>query len=491
MEIVLSPEVAASAGAGLIALPFTGELSGFARTLDAELDGALRSLLETGELAAEAGSVSLIHLPGRGPARLVVVGALGDPGVDEDSVRSAAASAVRAGRSGGGTVVWAVDPELGIPLERQVVAVVEGAVLGAYDPAQWKSQVATRGVERLVIAGAPAELQPLAARTELVGRWTNHARRLVDGPPNEVTPAGLAQAARDLLAPLPVEVEVYAPGEPQIDGLPALALVGGSSANQPRLIVLRYRGAPASPRLLGLVGKGVTFDSGGYFLKTQDDIVRQKADMGGSAAVLGAVGAAAELGLPLELLAVIPAAENMLDGSAYRPSDIYTSAAGLTIEVTNTDAEGRLLLADGLWYARGQGATHLIDVATLTGAMRTGMGDMYSGVFANDERWRAALVDAGEASGDYAWPWPLHPRYRRALVSRLADLRNTAGKKFGYPIFAAAFLERFAEGTTWAHIDIHSTAFLDEQRDYLAPGASGAGVRLLTELARRFGDETA
>jgi leucyl aminopeptidase len=235
--------------------------------------------------------------------------------------------------------------------------------------------------------------------------------------------------------------------------------------------------------LLGLIGKSITFDSGGYFLKPQGDIVKQKADMGGGAAVLAAVGAIAELGLPIDVLGVLPAAENLIGGAAYRPSDILTTAAGLTVEITNTDAEGRLVLADALWYAREQGATRLVDLATLTGAMRGALGDMYVGVFANDEAWRSQVVAAGNASGDHAWPWPLPRRYRRLLDSPLADIRNTAGRSFGYPIVAASFLERFAGDLPWAHIDIHSTAYLDEDRDYLARGASGAGVRLLTELA--------
>ena len=191
-------------------------------------------------------------------------------------------------------------------------------------------------------------------------------------------------------------------------------------------------------------GKAVTFDTGGYFLKPQSDIVRQKADMAGGAAVVAALGAIAELGLPLSVTGVVPACENMLSGSAIRPTDVITTAAGLTVEVTNPDAEGRLILADALWWARRDGATHLVDLATLTGAMRAGMGDLYAGVFATDDAWRDAVVDAGNASGDLAWPWPLHPRYRSLIESTVADLRNTAGKSFGFPIIAATFLRQFA-----------------------------------------------
>ncbi len=217
--------------------------------------------------------------------------------------------------------------------------------------------------------------------------------------------------------------------------------MGGASAQAPKLIVLRYEpaGAPERP-LLAFVGKAVTFDAGGYFLKAQSDIVRQKGDMAGGAAVLGALGAIAELELPLTVIGVIPACENMVGADAIRPTDVVTTAAGLTVEVTNPDAEGRLILADALWYARRKGATHVIDLATLTGAMRAGMGDLYGGVFSNDKSWSDAVVAAGNAVGDLAWAWPLHPRYRRLLESRVADLRNTSGRPYGYPITAAAFL---------------------------------------------------
>src|ERR671930_541167 len=307
----------------------------------------------------------------------------------------------------------------------------------------------------------------------------------------DADPVAVVHVARDLAARAAaiggLRVEAL---DPVSAGLPALAAVGGSSSVEPALIVLRHEPAnvPAAPRL-ALVGKAVTFDSGGYFLKPQADIVRQKGDMAGGAAVLAALGAIAELGVPLPVTGVLAACENMLGAGAMRPSDVITTAAGLTVEVTNPDAEGRLILADALWYARGQGATHLVDLATLTGAMRSGMGDLYGGVFANDDAWRAAVVDAGNAVGDLAWPWPLHPRYRRLLDSTVADLRNTSGKGFGYPITAATFLERFAGEGPWAHVDMPGPALLDDDRgDAFGTGASGYGVRMLVALAARLAD---
>src|SRR5215207_9944839 len=429
--------------------------------------------------AADADPVAVVHVGRELRAQRIAVVALDE--LDPEGLRTAAARATRA-HHGGGTVAWALDESLPYAPYRQVQAVVEGAVLGGYRAGRWKSDGPAPGADRFVVCGAGDELHEVAARAELVARWTNVARELVDGPPNVVTPAGLAERA----AALPgLRVEAL---DPAAVGLRALAAVGGSSAAPPQLIVLRHEHPDAPERpVLALVGKAVTFDAGGYFLKPQSEIVRQKGDMAGGAAVLAALGAIAELELPLSVLGVLAACESMIGADAVRPSDVITTAAGLTVEVTNPDAEGRLILADALWYARREGATHVVDLATLTGAMRAGMGDLYGGVFANDDAWRAAVVDAGNATGDLAWPWPLHRRYRRLLDSRVADLRNSSGKPFGYPIFAATFLERFAGDGPWAHVDMLGPALLDDDRgDAIGTGASGYGVRMLVELAARL-----
>jgi leucyl aminopeptidase len=437
--------------------------------------GARASELGAPERAvAAADPVAMVYTAG---APLAVVALM----PDTDGLRTGAARAVRACRDGG-TVAWALDASLPLPAGEQVRALAEGAVLGGYNGRRWRSGGVPRGVERFVICGAGEDSKPMADRAALIGRWTNAARELVDAPANVVSPAGLAERA----AALPgLRAEVIDAGQA---GLGALAAVGGSSPIDPVLIVLRHEppGAPDAPRL-ALVGKSVTFDTGGYFLKPQSDIVRQKADMGGGAAVVGALGAIAELGLPLSVTGVLPACENMLSGRAIRPTDVITTASGLTVEVTNPDAEGRLILADALWWACRDGATHLVDLATLTGAMRAGMGDMYAGVFANDDAWRDTVVDAGNATGDLAWPWPLHPRYRALIESTVADLRNTAGKGFGFSIVAATFLRQFAGDGPWAHVDMLGTALLDDDRgDAFGRGATGYGVRMLVELATRL-----
>jgi leucyl aminopeptidase len=421
--------------------------------------GARASALGAPERAvAQADPVAMVYTSAATPLAVVAL----EP--DVDGLRTGAARAVRACH-GGGTIAGALDTSLPLPVEEQVRALDEGAVVGAYDARRWRSGDQPRGVERFVICGCSDDLAPVAARAALVARWTNAARELVDAPPNVVSPAGLAERA----AAVPrLRAETIDPAEA---GLGALAAVGASSPARPLLLVLRHEppGAPQAPRL-ALVGKAVTFDSGGYFLTPQADIVRQKADMAGGAAVVAALGAIAELGLPLSVTGVVPACENMLSGSAIRPTDVIETAAGLTVEVTNPDAEGRLILADALWWARRDGATHLVDLATLTGALRAGMGDLYAGVFAADESWRDAVVDAGNASG---------------------DLRNTAGKGFGFPIVAATFLQQFVGEGPWAHVDMLGTALLDEDRgDAFGRGATGYGVRMLIELAARMSAAT-
>src|SRR4051794_38526920 len=442
------------------------------RRLDALFEGRLvRS-------AADADPIAFVHVGRELRARRILL--VATDGLDPEDLRTAAARAVRATR-GTGSLAWAIDDTLPMAEERQLQSIVEGAVLGTYDAGQWKSDVGAPAVARFVVCGIVDEFHAAAKRPEIVARWTNVARELVDGPPNIVGPAELAERAATLPG---VRVEILDATEAR---LPALAAVGRSSTAPPRLIVLRHEpdGAPNTPHL-GLVGKAVTFDAGGYFLKPQSDIVRQKGDMAGGAAVLAAMGAIAELEVPVRVTAVLAACENMVGPDAIRPSDVIETAAGLTVEVTNPDAEGRLILADALWFTRGLGTTQLIDLATLTGAMRAGMGDLFAGVFGNDDEWRDAVVDAGIGVGDLAWAWPLHPRYHKLLESKVADLRNTSGRPYGYPITAAAFLERFSGGVQWAHVDMLGPALLDDDRgDAFGPGASGYGVRLLVEVATR------
>jgi leucyl aminopeptidase len=459
MDVVCSDNDPRSAGASLIAVAA----------------GPGASALGAPERAsADADPVAIVY--GEPSIAVIAVGS------GADGLRTAAARAVRAGGPGE-SVAWALDPSATVALADQVRALAEGAVIGAYDAR------AGAGADdrRFVICGAGATaLADAAEPAARVARWCNVARELVDGPSNVITPAELARRA----AAIPgVQAEIV---DPEAAGLRALAAVGGSSPSPPRLIVLRHRppGAPAAPRL-ALVGKGVTFDTGGYFLKSKPDIVAQKADMAGGAAVLAALGAIAELRLPLDVTAVVPACENLLSATALRPTDVITTASGVSVEVVNPDAEGRLILADALWYARREGATHLVDLATLTGGVPDALGDIHAGVFGTDEAWRDTVADAGNAAGDPAWPLPLHTRYERWLDSEVADLRNVAGRPLGFSIFAATFLARFAGDGPWAHVDMLGTAVAREDRgDAFGAGATGYGVRMLVELVRHLAAET-
>jgi leucyl aminopeptidase len=461
------------------------------RSADADLIAVAAGPLATAlgapaRASRDADPIATVYTDGP-PLAVIAVG----PGVE--GLRTAAARAVRAGRAGAGeTVAWALDRSSPLAVGDQVRALAEGAVLGAYDGRRWRGAgPPPDGGRRFVICGVDGDQHSdaaapgpaaAAARAALVAKWCNLARELVDAPANLMSPAELAGRAGQIPR---VELELV---DPVPAGLGALAAVGASGALPPLLLVLRHRpaGAPPTPRL-ALVGKGVTFDSGGYFLKSKPEIVKQKADMAGGAAVIAAVGAIAELGLPLSVTGFVPACENLVGANAIRPTDVITTASGLTVEVVNPDAEGRLILADALWYARRDGATHLVDLATLTGGVPDALGDLYGGVFGSDTAWRDAVVAAGNAAGDLAWPLPLHERYEPWLQSTVADLRNVAGKPLGFSVFAAAFLARFAGDGPWAHVDMLGPALLAEDRgDAFGAGASGYGVRMLVELATRL-----
>src|SRR2546430_4722697 len=266
----------------------------------------------------------------------------------------------------------------------------------------------------------------------------------------------------------------------------ALSAVGRASANGPRLIVLRYEPPQAEGDVvLGLVGKAITFDAGGISLKPALKMYDMKGDMAGGAAVVAGTAAVADLQLPVRILTVVAAAENLVSGTSFRPGDILRAANGKTIEITNTDAEGRLVLADAMWYGRREGATHLLDLATLTGAMELALGDFYAGLFANEEDWLQEILDAAKASGDHTWPFPLHPRYGRCVDSTFADLKNSSDLRQGAPVLAAKFLEEFTGDGPWAHVDMAGPGFLERSRGdyYRVPGGTGFGVRLIAELA--------
>jgi leucyl aminopeptidase len=465
------------------------------RIVNEKLRGRLAQLTESGELRGDPGEALVLHLDGELHAPRVVAVGIGDRDqVDLDTLRTAGAAAANALSRIGGTVCWLLDETLPLSLADQARALVEGTILGGYAPGRWKTQDShpPRAIEHIVLGHFDTvELRAAAERAALVAERTNRARDLANMPPNELNPETLAAHAVELAAEhehLTVEVlDVRAIDEL---GMGALAAVGAGSRNEPRLIVLRYE--PPSPTrsdiLLGLVGKAITFDSGGLSLKPPAHMEDMKGDMAGGAGALHGLGAVAAIGLPVRALVVLAAAENLPGGNAFRPGDILRAANGKTIEVVNTDAEGRLVLADALWYARREGASHVLDVATLTGAMELALGDLYAGLFANDNEWRDRIVAAGDRSGDLVWPFPLHPRYRRYVDSTFADLKNASLLRQGSPVLAAKFLEEFAGDGPWAHIDMAGPGFFERSRgDYLrVPGGTGYGVRLIAELAESY-----
>ena len=496
IDVVETPPAEVDADVLAFAVPDPVVLSPAGRELDERVGGDLRHLIEDGELKGERGKATLLHTGGRIAAHRLGAAGIGDSdGVDADSLRTAAAAiAIRAADVGGRSVAWVIGSD-GVSLspQEQARAIVEGTALGPYDAGRWKTRAEDRrqGVERLVLCGpGAAGVAGEAQRANVVAAWTNRCRDFVNAPPNECTPARLAEWAKETAGAFDtLDFEVLGPKEIRAAGMGALSAVSQGSDNEARLIKLSYQPAEAKGDLvLGLIGKAITFDAGGLSLKPADRMEEMKSDMGGGAAVLAAAGAIAELGLPLRVLAVVPSCENMPGGHAYRPGDIITALNGKTIEVTNTDAEGRLILADALWHARESGATHMVDLATLTGAMVIAMGDYYAGLFSNDPAWAATIREAAEASGDHAWIWPLHETYRRYIDSSFADMKNSSEYRQGSPILAARFLEEFVGEGPWAHLDIAGTAYLERGRDdyYESSGATGYGVRLLAELASRL-----
>ena len=479
--------------ADIVAVPLVGGdgLSGAAAALDSALNGLLGRLAGDGELRGDAGRTAIVHVDGKlGTGRVAVAG-LGDR-LDADALRTAAAAVAHETSAFAETLAWVLDDSLPVPAEEQVRAIVEGTAIGAYETARWKHDDPKSKLSRLVLISS-GDLAETASRAGTVAAWTNRARDLVNSPPNELTPERLAERAREIASSVEhVTAEALGPDEIEAQGMGALAAVAQGSDNPARLVVLRYD--PPEPAhadlVLGLVGKAITFDTGGISLKPALHMEDMKGDMAGGAAVIEATGAIAELGLPIRVLTVAAASENMPSGHAYRPGDIVTAANGKTIEITNTDAEGRLVLADALWYARQQGATHVLDLATLTGAMEVALGDLYAGVFANDDDWQRQVVDAGEASGDHAWPFPMHPRYRRYVDSAFADMKNSSDLRQAGAVLAAAFLQEFAGDGPWAHMDIAGPAFLERSRgDYMSQrGGTGYGVRLIVELASQLSE---
>jgi leucyl aminopeptidase len=439
-----------------------------------DLDGGpLQALVDSGEARPTFKHLALHHGAGK---RWLLVGLGRRDDLDPERARVAAASVHgRARELGARSLCW----ELPHHVSDDVAAgLVEGTILAAYRFDRYRARPDDEPPQlQEVVVSAHHDVADAVHRGAVGARAQNLARELQDTPANDLTPMALAERAKELAG---VEVEVH--GRPWLaeQGMGAFLAVAQGSDHEPALIVARYDGGDGP--LLGLVGKAVTHDTGGLSIKPAASMHEQKFDMSGGAAVLGALQAIAALQLPVRVLAVIGATENTIGASAMKPGDIVRASNGLTIEVNNTDAEGRLVLCDCLSYAVAQGAERIVDVATLTGGIVTALGATYAGLFATDEELAAAVTAAGEAAGELVWRLPLHREYDDQIKGRYADLVNSEGRK-AHPIQGASFLRRFVGDVPWAHIDMAGTAH-DTGRSYAAKGGSGWGVRLLLEYLR-------
>lgn len=434
--------------------------------------------------SGKAGDVVVVAA-GEGRA-LVVVGLGSASEVDAEALRRFAATAVRQGRASERLVVdvRGLEPSFASP-EALSGAVAEGAVLGAYGFDRYTSAPEPARLERVVLAVAEAgrEAESALSRGGIVAEATCFARDLVNEPAGQMSPSRLAEAATGLGDG--VEVEVWDEARCQREGLGGLLGVARGSAEPPCLIRLRLDGrAGGGP--LAFVGKGITFDSGGLSLKTPQGMMTMKTDMAGGAAVLGAVRALARLGSPVDVLGLVPATENMPGGRATKPGDVLRTRSGKTIEVLNTDAEGRLVLSDALALAVEAGASAIVDLATLTGACVTALGPEIAGLMGNHDGWLAEVADAAERAGEQVWRLPLPKSYRRMIDSDVADMKNI-GETSGAAgaITAALLLAEFVGEVPWAHLDIAGPARSDRQAGYVAKGATGFGVRTLVALAEQ------
>jgi leucyl aminopeptidase len=453
-----------------------------------ELPDALRDA--PGAADARTGFRKSALLYPQAGARVLVIGLGPREELDGERLRVAAAIAAHeAGRLEATSIAWGL-PETAEIVDRPGAAasLVEGTILGSYRFDRYKSEDSEgAAITRLAIAaGDGQDVNEIAEEVRVAGvaaRAANRARELQNLPSNVVTPTYLAERAEEIAGEFEsVSADILGPSRIAELGMGGLAAVAAGSAQDPRLVVLRHAGG--STPTLGLVGKAVTFDSGGISIKPSAKMEEMKMDMSGGAAVLEAVAAVAELGLPIDVAAVVPATENMPSGTATKPGDIITQLNGKTVEVNNTDAEGRLILADALTYCvRELGAAHVVDLATLTGAVLVALGSTYAALISNDEEWAGRVGDAATRTGELAWRLPLHPEYKELTKGSVADLTNASAKRKAGTIYAGAFLEEFVDSTPWVHLDIAGTAW-DVGREYVGNGPTGFGVRLLVALAR-------
>lgn len=466
--------------------------SGITAALDRMSGGLVAQVIAAGDFEGKPNQVAVIYPPRPLPAKRIILTGLGKKkDFSLDKIRGAFACAARQVRSLNVkrfAAAMDVGPS-GEPLGPVVEAAVEGAILGLYqfNPYKTLDRDKIRTVDEMIIAEEDPDRLPVirtAARTaEAVAEAVCFVRDMVSSPGNELTPAGMARKAREIASDGTVKCKVMEPAAMAKLGMNALLGVARGSGQPARFIILDYPGGKKGEAPVVLVGKGLTFDSGGICLKPADKMDEMKTDMSGGAAVMGAVKAAAALKLPLNVVALVPAAENLPDGMAYKPGDILKSLSGKTIEIINTDAEGRLILADALTYASRYKPAALIDLATLTGACVIALGDHVIGMLGTSDPLKEDVRKAAEATGERVWELPLWEEYHEQIKSAVADFKNAGGRPAG-AITAAAFLSKFVGDFPWVHLDIAGPAWIRTDKPYIPKGASGVGVRLLVRFLR-------
>jgi leucyl aminopeptidase len=493
------------------------ELQGPAAGLDDAMAGVIASLRASGEVTGAADEVTLLHTLGKiEPERVAIIGLGPRSRFTTERVRRAAAIAARTLRKAGArrvglALAWA---ESGVNLAQAARAATEGALLGLYQFDRYKStkdgkngnEVAGvdrasgadgataadhlgKAIESITILGRGREpaLRAAVKRGEILAEATNFARDLGNEPPNVLTPTEFAERTRQMCGQVGLECEIFGPERMRELGMGALLGVAQGSAEEPRFIILRYRCGARNDPGMALVGKGITFDSGGISIKPAADMDAMKMDMCGAAAAVGAMMAIASLKPAINVTGLVPTTENMPGGKAFRPGDILRAANGKTIEILNTDAEGRLILADALSYAVQHHYSPIIDAATLTGAIVVSLGHIRAGLFSNDEALTRAIQAAAEAAGERVWPMPMDSEYEALIKSEIADVKQTGGRAGG-SIAAAKVLANFVDNTPWAHLDIAGVNARDRREPDGDKGATGYGVRLFAELATQLAE---
>lgn len=498
IKVIIAPATGHTTDALILYLFEGAQPTNAAQAVDEATSGAISELIAVGDFTGKTGQVVALYPRGSIPAQRLILVGLGAAGkLTPDTARRAAAQGAQKARDLKARSVATVPVEQ-LPVTQAVEVLVEGMLLGLYTYRGQKTGDAPEALPKtltLIVSDDQAsnDAQAGVNAGSAIADGTKLARDLVNLPPNICTPAYLAQTAQAVGEAVGLKVEAL--GRKQMEALNMGALLGVAQGTEtpPQFIIMEHNADKAAELdSIVLVGKGVTFDTGGYSLKSTSNIVGMKADMGGGGAVIGAMQAIGALNLPLHVVGLVPASDNMISGKAYRPQDVLTASNGVTIEVISTDAEGRLLLADALVYASRYNPAAVVDIATLTGACVTALGTAAAGLFSNNHSLRDALLAAAGQTAERIWPLPLFPEYNKAIESQTADIKNT-GPRMGGVGTSAAFLRRFVDYPAWAHLDIAGVAGIEgmsggNDNPYVpGKGATGFGVRLMTDFVRNWG----